>query len=216
MHYHLASSLDDQQEAIEYSHLIVDSVHTETSFTSALKPVPREAFCPPARALDISDHGIRIEFSSSSELAIKVGDVAAVRRADEGLPRVGQIRWLQVIEAGKMAAGIAFWCGMPRRATLAAKSSDGNKAMLPAVLGRHLKSGKTLLAVSYIPGIHRKRLNLVVDGHRLPIKLDRRPTESSQAFAAYPFAIPAGWANGRQKLIEGLSLEALDRLLKRS
>lgn len=216
MHYHLASAPDaDEEEAIEYSHLIVDSVHNENGFSS-LRPISREAFCPPAQARDISDHGIRIEFASSAELAIRVGDVAAVRRIDESLPRIGQIRWLEVIGSGKMAAGIAFWCGRPRRATLAAKSSDGNKAMLPAVLGLHLKSGKTLLAVSYIPGIHKKRLNLVVDGHRLPIKLDRRPVESSQAFAAYPFSIPAGWENGRQRMIEGLSLEALDRLLKLS
>lgn len=222
-HYHLQEESEDAGGAASNlpagEHIDLADLNPGQRFV-ANSPSNRAAsmavFHPDAEVLDVSTSGMRIEFDSGQHLSVRVGDIVAVRRDAAESAQIGQVRWLEIIAGSRLSAGIHFWCRKPQPVTLILRGSDGTRSSLPAILGEHIPTGKLLLVVSYLPGIQKKRLNLIKSGGRLPIKLARRPLEYSQAFAAYEFGIPSGWRDGRHQQITNLSLRGLDALFRKS
>ena len=171
-------------------------------------------FCLPVELLDLSTHGLRMELDGGYELSLRVGDLVGVKRKQGQEPLIGHVRWLEVLGGTRIAVGLFVWCRAPRKALLVTKAKDRSKVTLPALVCEHARSGQTLLIAPYISGIRKKRLNLLMQGKRLPLRLRGRPVEYSQVFAAYEFSIPMDWEQGKQRQLTDLSLGKLDRLLQ--
>lgn len=138
---------------------------------------------------DRSKSGFQLEIALPGTLKLRVGDLIGVREDNGEPPTACVVRWIKESEGCHLTFGVERIAENLKPAGLGIESEELTSRNLPAVVGRHPRSGKTLLLAPFIQDMRKRSLLLEFNGRELPVALAGPPVEHSTVFAAYEFGV---------------------------
>lgn len=201
----LAFSIDDFEDPAPTSAGLPafgDKAPVAPALSSTRQPLDDDALLDPWKARDSlaerffsaevrdrSNFGLQLKIVLPGTLKLGVGDIIGLREHGAAPPAVCMVRWIRETEARHLIFGVERIAEQARAVTLAVASKQLISRNLPAVVGRHPRSGKTLLVLPFIQDVRQTPLLLECCKRELPIALAGPPAEAGKGFEAYEFGV---------------------------
>jgi len=139
----------------------------------------------PARLLDYSDGGFRIELDGSElEGRTRVGELIGLWDKEHTTCKVGHVRWLRQIGEGRLTIGIKRLASRVQPAAVHIHTDGERSEPIPCLLG--LDQATPTAILPYLPGLGKKQLSLAYHDYESDIELGEQ-LENSPTFSAHHF-----------------------------
>ena len=197
----VGTAMGERAEEDVWSNIFNATEITQKSWTRELDD--REYHFIQAQQRDYTESGYCLEFNKAQMEPFQVGELIGVRQADEKLLHLCMVRWLSD-EESTISTGVMRLADSMEPALVVAHQ-ERRRVALYCLLGIGADR-KPQLFLPHLPGIHSRRLFLIVDGKEVPLTLHDRVVVSP-LFDAFHFHAVSVAAD------EEMSLEQMNRQL---